>query len=67
MAIGRVTEIVGSSPKSFDDAISAAFKRASKTLRGMTGLEVGRQTIKIENNKAVEYRVHLNVTFVLED
>ena len=67
MAIARVTEIIGSSAKSFEDAISAAHKRASKTLRGMTGMEVVRQSIKVENNKLTEYRVHLNITFVLDD
>ncbi len=67
MAIARVTEIIGSSAKSFEDAIQAAHKRASKTLRGIQGMEIVRQNVKIENNKIHEYRVHLNITFVLED
>ncbi|MEK7467382.1 MAG: dodecin family protein [Planctomycetota bacterium] len=66
MAIARVTELVASSDKSFADAINAGVDRAAKTLRGITGIEVIRQNIKVEKNKIKEYRVHLNVTFVLE-
>ncbi|KAF0240891.1 MAG: hypothetical protein FD180_4716 [Planctomycetota bacterium] len=66
MAIARVTELVASSDKSFADAINAGVDRAAKTLRGITGVEVIRQNIKVEKNKIKEYRVHLNVTFVLE-
>lgn len=66
MAVARVSGIVASSTKSFDDAVSEGFKRAAKTLRGITGLEVTRMQAKVEKNKIAEYRVHMNVTFVLE-
>ena len=62
----RVTDIIGASPKSFDDAIAQAFKRASKTLRGITGMRIIDQRIAVENNKMIEYRVRLEVIFVLE-
>jgi dodecin len=62
----RVTEIIAASPKSFEDAISQGFKRASKTLRGITGLKVIEQRIAADNNKITEYRVRLEVIFVLE-
>lgn len=62
----RVTDIIGASPKSFEDAIAQAFKRASKTLRGITGLRVIEQRIAVENNKMIEYRVRLEVIFLLE-
>ena len=64
--LARVTEIIGASPKSFEDAISQAFKRASKTLRGITGLRLIEQRIAVENNKLTEYRVRLEVIFLLE-
>lgn len=66
MAVARVTELVASSDKSFDDAVKAGIDRATKTLRGITGVEIVRQKVKIEKNKIKEYRVHMNVTFVLE-
>jgi dodecin len=64
--VARVTEIIAGSPKSFEDAIQVGFKRASKTLRGITGLRVTEQRARIEDGKIVEYRVTLEVIFVLE-
>ena len=67
MAIARVSEIVASSPDSFDSAVQQGLKRAAKTLRGITGVEVTRMQGKVEKGKLKEYRVHMNVTFVLEE
>ena len=64
--VARVTEIIAASPKSFEDAITAGFKRATKTLRGITGIKVIEQRLAVESNKIVEYRVRLEVIFVLE-
>ncbi|HOP85273.1 MAG TPA: dodecin family protein [Syntrophorhabdaceae bacterium] len=64
--VARITEIVAGSPKSFDDAILVGFKRASKTLRGITGVRVKDMRAKVEDGKIVEYRVTLDVIFVLE-
>jgi len=67
MAVARVTEVVSSSAKSWEDAAIMGFKRASKTLRGITGIEILKQTAHVEKNKIVEYRVTMRVIFVLED
>ena len=67
MATARVSEIVASSPDSFDGAVKQGLKRATKTLRGITGFKVTRMQGKVEKGKLKEYRVHMNVTFVLED
>jgi dodecin len=64
--VARITEVISGSPKSFDDAIIVGFKRASKTLRGITGLKVKDQRCKVEDGKIIEYRVTLEVLFVLE-
>lgn len=67
MAEARVSEIVASSSKSFDAAVQEGLKRAAKTLRGISGFEVTRMQGKIERGKVKEYRVHMNLTFVLEE
>jgi flavin-binding protein dodecin len=36
MSIAKVTEVISSSSKSFDDAVENGVKRASKTLKGIT-------------------------------
>lgn len=65
--VARVTDIIAASPKSFDDAIKAGFKRASKTLRGITGLKIVEQRVAVDNDQIKEYRVRMEVIFVLEE
>jgi len=65
--VARVTEVIASSPTSFDAAIKAGVDRAAKTLRGVRGAWVQNQKVVVEDGNIVEYRVNLKITFVLED
>ena len=65
MAVARVTEIIASSSKSFEDAVRIGVRRASKTLDGVQGAWVESQKVVVENNKIKAYRVTLKVTFIL--
>jgi flavin-binding protein dodecin len=56
MSIARVTEITSSSAKSFDDALHLGIKRASKTLKNVTGAWIQEQKVVVENGKVVQYR-----------
>jgi flavin-binding protein dodecin len=67
MAIARVSKITAASTKSFDDAIKAGLKRASKTIRGITGLHVIEEKASVAKGAIAEYRVTMEITFVLED
>ncbi|MCB2228855.1 MAG: dodecin family protein [Desulfarculaceae bacterium] len=64
--VARVTEIVAASPVSFDDAIKVGFERATRTLRGITGMKVIEMRVSVAENQISEYRVRLEVIFVLE-
>ena len=64
--VARVTEIIAGSPKSFEDAVRIGFSRATKTLKGITGMRVMEQRISVEDAKIIEYRVRMEVIFVLE-
>lgn len=66
MAVARVTKIIGSSPRSWQDAVNSALKRANKTLRGVTGIHMLEQKAHVEKGKITEYRATIEVTFVLE-
>ena len=66
MAVARVSQIIGASPHSWEDAVRNALERANQTLRGITGLEVTKENAAIEDGKIVEYRATVMVTFVLE-
>ena len=65
--VARVTEIIAASPVSFNDAVKVGFERASKTLRGITGLKILEQRVAVSDNQITEYRVRLEVVFVLEN
>ncbi len=67
MAVARVTKITASSTGGFDAAVKEGVERASQTVRGMTGLHVIEQKAKVEGGKVTEFRVTMEVTFVLED
>lgn len=66
MSVARVTEIIASSPKSFDDAIEEGVKRATKTLENVTSVWVKDQSLDIKKNKITAYKVALKVTFILK-
>ncbi|MDJ0614175.1 MAG: dodecin family protein [Rhizobiaceae bacterium] len=67
MSVARVTEIIASSKKGFDDAVEVGIKRASKTLKNVSGAWVKDQRVICDDGKIKEYRVTLKVTFVLND
>ena len=67
MSVARVTEIIASSSKSFEDAIENGVERASKTLKNVEGAWVQDMKCTVKGGKINEYRVILKVTFVLED
>jgi dodecin len=58
--------VISSSTKGFQDAVDMAVKRATKTLRGVTGGEITSSKVKIENGKITEYRVEMDIIFILE-
>ncbi|MCC3773224.1 dodecin [Streptomyces sp. UNOC14_S4] len=63
----RVTEIVGSSPDSVDEAIRNALARASRTLRHLDWFEVGQIRGHIVEGGIGHYQVGLRVGFRLDD
>ena len=66
MSVAKVTEIIASSEKSFEDAITRGIARADKTLDDLKGAWISEQKVVVEKGKIVEYRVTMRVTFVLK-
>ncbi|MHA1376810.1 MAG: dodecin family protein [Candidatus Helarchaeota archaeon] len=62
-SVYKVIELVGSSEKSWQDAIQNIIDTASKTLRDLRIAEVVQQDVKIEANKVVLYRVRVKLSF----
>lgn len=67
MSVARVTEIIASSSKSFEDAVENGVARACETLKNVEGAWVQDQKVRVKDGKIKEYRVNLKVTFILND
>jgi flavin-binding protein dodecin len=67
MSVAKIVEISAESSASFEDAIRQGIQRASKTIQNIKSAWVSEQKVDVENGKIVGYRVHLKVTFVLEE
>ncbi len=67
MDIVKIVELIGNSKKDWEDAAQNAVKEASKTVDGITGVEVISQTAKVKNNKIAEYRTTVKVAFKVKD
>ncbi|HEX7969437.1 MAG TPA: dodecin family protein [Stellaceae bacterium] len=67
MSVASVSRITSASSKGFDDAVRGGLERASRTLRGITGLHVLDLKAKVNNGRIEEYRVTMEVTFVLDE
>lgn len=63
MWVSKVSEIIGSSPSSFEDAAETVVTRANRTLRGITGIQIIDKRLKIEAGGITEYRVRLRLSF----
>jgi len=63
MWVGKVSEIIGSSPSSFEAAAESVLIRANHTLRGITSIEVVEKRLKVEAGAITEYRVRLHLSF----
>jgi dodecin len=66
--VAKVIELVGSSDKSWQDAAQAALNEAKKTIHGITGVEVGDMTAKVDRNSGniTEYHTVVKIAFGVE-
>ena len=65
-SVYRVTEIVGTSTKSWEDAARNAVETAAKTLRDLRVAEIVKMDVKVENGKVKAYRARVQLSFKYE-
>ena len=65
-SVYRVTEVIGVSSESWEDAARTAVETASKTVRDLRIAEVLRQDVTIDDGGVVNYRVRLGLSFKYE-
>ena len=59
----RVTEIIGTSRVSWEDAAKRAVETAAKSLRDLRVAEIGKLDMKLEGGKVVAYRARVTLSF----
>jgi flavin-binding protein dodecin len=62
-SIYRVTEVIGTSTKSWEEASKNAVETAAKTLRDLRVGEVVKLDLTIEKGKVTSYRARVNISF----
>lgn len=62
----RVIELLAESPKSWEDAASAAVAQAAKTLHNIRSIYIENFEAVVQGDKITEYRVNAKVSFELE-
>jgi hypothetical protein len=65
-SVYRVTEIVGTSTRSWEDAAKRAIETAAKSLRELRVAEVSDLDVTIENGKVKAYRAKVKLSFKFE-
>jgi dodecin len=66
MGIYKIIDIVGTSEKSFSDAVKNAVEEAAKTVKNIKRAEVRKFDTKIENDKVILYRAEVNIAFEIK-
>ncbi|HMG29919.1 MAG TPA: dodecin family protein [Jiangellaceae bacterium] len=66
MSVYRVTEVIGTSAESWEDAASVAVKTASQTIRDLRVAEVVAQDIHLAEDGGITYRTKVSISFKYE-
>jgi dodecin len=62
----KYIDIVGTSATSMDDAIKNAVEEAAKTIKNLQWAELGRTTLRIENQKIQDFQTEVRIGFKIE-
>ena len=65
-SIYRVTEVIGTSSDSWEDATRHAVETAARTLRDLRVGEVTRFDVTIEDGRVTQYRARVSISFKYE-
>ena len=62
----KVSDLISTSDKSWQDALEKGLERAGKTIRNIKGIDVTSWKAEVQNGKIVEYRTVMKIAFEVE-
>ena len=65
-SVYRITELIGTSANSWEEAAANAVKTAAKTLRDIRVAEISKLDVVVDNGKVTAYRARVNLSFKYE-
>ncbi len=66
MAVSKVIDLIGNSTVSWEDAARNALTGASKSLHGISHLEIVQYSARVVDNEIVEYRALVKLAFLVD-
>jgi flavin-binding protein dodecin len=66
VAVIKTIELVGVSQKSWRDAANQALAEASRTIRGISAMDIIATSCTVEDGKVAEYHTHVRISFRIE-
>lgn len=63
MSIIKVKELMGTSPKSFEDALENVIGHICSRKQNVTGVKILSQTVEVRDGKIVEYKVNVKFAY----
>jgi flavin-binding protein dodecin len=64
--VTKIIEVIGSSPVSSDDAVREAVNAASRSIRGITTVEVMQVTCDVEDGTIARWNALVKIAFPVE-
>ena len=64
--VAKVVRVIGSSPDGFAEAARQAVEEASKTLRGISGIDVVTMSAQVEGDGITQFRTTVDIAFAVE-
>ena len=65
-SVYKITEVIGTSSTSWEEAAKHAVETASRTLRGLRVAEIVKLDVKVENGRVAAYRTRVALSFKYE-
>lgn len=66
MAVIKTIELVGVSDQSWRDAANQALSEASRTIRGITSMDILDTSCTVQDGQVSEYHTHVRINFRIE-